>query len=45
MAEENPVPQCPEALFNPDTGDLLRCIVPPSRHDLHQTASGTEWRI
>ena len=25
-AAETPTPQCPEALFNPDTGDLFRCV-------------------
>lgn len=43
--EESPAPQCPEALFNPDTGDLFRCIVPPSLHEWHQTPGGVEWRI
>lgn len=44
-AAEPPAPQCPEALFNPETGNLRRCVVPPSRHEWHQTASGTEWRV
>lgn len=44
-AAETPEPQCPEALFNPDTGDLLRCIVPPGPHDWHKTPGGTEWRV
>lgn len=43
-AEEPPAPQCPEALFNPDTGDLRRCTV-SGRHEDHQTAGGTQWRI
>jgi len=43
-AEESPVPQCPEALFNPDTGDLRRCIE-NGRHDHHQTVDGTQWHI
>jgi hypothetical protein len=42
--EEAPVPQCPEALFNPDTGDLRRCVQ-RGRHDWHQTHGGTQWRI
>lgn len=42
--EEAPAPQCPEALFNPETGNLLRCVQ-RGRHDWHQTAGGTEWRI
>ncbi|MGW7597297.1 hypothetical protein [Streptomyces antimycoticus] len=45
VAGENPVPQCPEALFNPATGDLLRCVAPPGGHDLHQTPDGTEWSV
>lgn len=44
-AGENPVPQCPEALFDPDTGDLRRCVVPPGGHDLHQAPDGTEWSV
>jgi hypothetical protein len=43
-AEESPAPQCPEALFNPDTGALRRCVQ-KGRHDWHQTPSGTQWRI
>jgi hypothetical protein len=43
-AEQSPVPQCPEALFNPDTGDLHRCIQ-DGRHEDHQTAGGTQWRL
>lgn len=43
-AEEPPAPQCPEALFNPDTGDLRRCIQ-NGRHEHHQTVGGTQWRI
>ncbi|MGW3196251.1 hypothetical protein ACWDBD_17025 [Streptomyces sp. NPDC001118] len=41
--EEPPAPQCPEALFNPDTGDLLRCIQ-DGRHNWHETPGGTQWR-
>lgn len=37
-------PQCPEGLFNPDTGDLLRCVQ-QGRHDQHQTPSGTQWTV
>jgi hypothetical protein len=44
-AEEPPAPQCPEALFNPDTDDLRRCVAPPGLHELHQAADGTEWHI
>lgn len=38
------VPHCPEALFNPDTGALLRCVQ-QGRHDWHQTPSGTQWNV
>jgi hypothetical protein len=41
---ENPPPQCPEALYNPDTGNLRRCVQ-GGRHEDHQTAGGTQWRI
>lgn len=44
-SEQTPAPQCPEALYNPDTGDLFRCVAPPGGHDLHQTPGGTEWRV
>jgi hypothetical protein len=44
VAGENPAPQCPEALINPDTGDLRRCVQ-RGRHDWHQTPGGTEWRV
>jgi hypothetical protein len=37
-------PQCPEGLFNPDTGDLLRCVQ-QGRHDQHETPSGTQWTV
>jgi hypothetical protein len=37
-------PQCPEGLFNPDTGDLIRCVE-QGRHDQHQTPSGTQWTV
>ena len=43
-AEEAGAPQCPEGLFNPDTGDLLRCVQ-RGRHDQHQTPSDTEWTV
>lgn len=43
-ATESPAPQCPEALFNPETGALRRCVE-RGRHDWHQTVSGTQWRI
>lgn len=43
-AEEPPAPQCPEALYNPETGDLRRCVQ-HGRHDWHQTPAGTEWRV
>jgi hypothetical protein len=42
--EESPGPQCPEALFNPDTDGLRRCIQ-DGRHEDHQTADGTQWHI
>jgi len=38
------VPQCPEALFNPDTGSLLRCVQ-EGRHDWHKTPGGTHWNV
>lgn len=41
---EPSAPQCPEALFNPDTGDLRRCVQ-RGRHDWHRTPGGTEWRL
>ncbi|MFE2485975.1 hypothetical protein ACFXGR_22295 [Streptomyces mirabilis] len=45
-AGENPAPQCPEALFNPEyPGGLLRCVAPPGGHDVHQTPGGAEWRV
>ncbi|QIP87591.1 hypothetical protein GLX30_30210 [Streptomyces sp. Tu 2975] len=43
-SEEFPAPQCPEALYNRDTGDLLRCVQ-QGRHDWHRTPGGTEWRV
>ncbi|MFJ9740877.1 hypothetical protein [Streptomyces sp. NPDC101166] len=42
--EETPAPQCPEALFNPENGALLRCVQ-QGRHEWHHTPSGTQWRI
>lgn len=39
-----PTPQCPEALFNPDTSDLRRCIQ-HGRHEGHRAADGTQWHI
>jgi hypothetical protein len=44
VSKESAAPQCPEALFNPDTGALLRCVQ-RDRHDWHQTPAGTEWRL
>lgn len=44
ISKESADPQCPEALFNPDTGALLRCVQ-RDRHDWHQTPAGTEWRL
>jgi hypothetical protein len=41
---EPKAPQCPEALFNPDTGDLRRCVQ-QGRHEWHETPGGTQWRI
>lgn len=41
---EGATPQCPEGLFNPDTGDLLRCVR-QDRHELHRTPSGTHWSV
>lgn len=43
-AEEASATQCPEALFNPDTGALRRCVQ-QGRHDRHQTDGGTQWEI
>ncbi|MEU2566574.1 hypothetical protein [Streptomyces althioticus] len=37
-------PQCPEALFNPDSGVLLRCVR-QDLHTLHRTPSGTHWSL
>lgn len=44
VAEESDVPQCPEGLFNPDTGALRRCIQ-RGKHDQHQTLNGTQWTV
>lgn len=44
VSAEAAAPQCPSALLNPDTGDLLRCVR-GGRHDWHQTPAGTEWRL
>lgn len=44
VTKESAAPQCPEALFNRDTGALLRCVQ-RDRHDWHQTPAGTEWRL
>jgi hypothetical protein len=44
VTEEPRAPLCPEALFNPDTGDLRRCVQ-QGRHDQHQAPSGTQWTI
>ncbi|MFE9736179.1 hypothetical protein ACFYO9_37635 [Streptomyces sp. NPDC005863] len=41
---DTPKPQCPEALFSPDTGDLRSCVQ-NGRHDDHQAADGAQWRI
>lgn len=41
---EPSVPQCPEALFNPDTGGLFRCVQ-RGRHEQHQTHGGTQWTV
>jgi hypothetical protein len=41
---DSDVPQCPEALFNPNTGILLRCVQ-RGRHDWHQTPSGSQWNV
>lgn len=41
---EPKAPQCPEALFNPDSGDLRRCVQ-QGRHEWHETAGGTQWRM
>lgn len=42
--EETTVPQCPEALFNPETDDLRRCVQ-HGPHEWHKTPGGTEWRV
>ncbi|MFJ8583679.1 hypothetical protein ACIRD2_03325 [Streptomyces sp. NPDC093595] len=44
VAAEAAAPQCPEALLNPETGDIRRCVQ-RGRHDWHQTPSGTQWRV
>jgi hypothetical protein len=44
VSKESADPQCPEALFSPDTGALLRCVQ-RDHHDWHQTPAGTEWRL
>jgi hypothetical protein len=45
----NDEPQCPEALFNPTTGAIRRCVLGPHAggdlHAWHQTENGTQWRI
>ncbi|WP_405769194.1 hypothetical protein OG539_32590 [Actinacidiphila glaucinigra] len=43
-AEQPAAPQCPEALFNPDTDDLRRCIN-TGWHEDHQTVDGAKWHI
>ncbi|MFF7879154.1 hypothetical protein ACFZDM_33575 [Streptomyces californicus] len=40
-------PQCPEALYSPDTDTLRRCIRDPREHDWrdwHEAEGGIEWR-
>ncbi|WP_420032307.1 hypothetical protein ACN2WE_05440 [Streptomyces sp. cg28] len=39
-----PKPQCPEALYDPGTGNLRRCTQ-NGPHDDHQAADGAQWRI
>lgn len=42
VASRPDVPQCPEALHDPDTGSLLRCVQ-EGRHDWHKTPGGVQW--
>ncbi|MFI9194095.1 hypothetical protein ACIG0A_32955 [Streptomyces californicus] len=37
-------PQCPEALYDPETNTLFRCINGPGQHDWHQDEHATRWR-
>ncbi|MFE4867652.1 hypothetical protein [Streptomyces sp. NPDC056682] len=37
-------PQCPEALYSPET-DILRRCVEQDQHDWHRTAGGTQWQV
>ena len=40
----NQTPQCPEALYDPGTDTLFRCINGPGQHDWHKDQHGTQWR-
>jgi len=40
----NATPQCPEALYDPETDTLFRCINGPGQHDWHQDKYATRWR-
>lgn len=37
-------PQCPEALYSPDTDVLRRCIQ-RGPHEWHMSEGGVEWRL
>ncbi|MEU8740553.1 hypothetical protein [Streptomyces halstedii] len=37
-------PECPEGLYDPETGTLIRCIKGPGRHEWHQDRHATRWR-
>ncbi|MEU0837150.1 hypothetical protein [Streptomyces sp. NPDC005969] len=41
--QDQPAPQCPEALYTPETDTLRRCIQ-RGPHDWHETEHGTQWR-
>lgn len=43
--QAKPAPQCPEALYSPETDTLRRCTRGPHDwRDWHETESGTQWR-
>ncbi|MGW9238116.1 hypothetical protein ACWGRL_05165 [[Kitasatospora] papulosa] len=42
MTDETP--QCPEALYDPETDTLFRCINGPGQHDWHQDRFAVRWR-
>lgn len=41
--QAEPAPQCPEALYTPETDTLRRCIQ-SGPHDWHETERGIQWR-